>query len=684
MAHPQSIVSPTAATTTPVASQASADTQTHSRRNGFIGHPGLIFIGAITLMLLHGSLRLGFTSAIEVDQAEQLVLAQRLQVFYGTRQPPLYTWLAWLLEQPFGPARELASGLKYLLFVAAGTTYWLAARSLGATRREAGLCIVSLVLLYQIVWKMHQGVTHSALLCLASAATLLTIARLRDQHRRRDYLLAACAIVIGMLSKHSYWAFLVALLAAAVADPGLRRRLTAPCSGWLWVPIAGLGVTYLTGLLLLPDPLAVQFRATLGASDATRGFFESRLQGLGSLIQATAGFLSFLLLPMLAAPWLRGAPGTTVDSPLRSAGRQLLFRLNVGLLVLLLGLVLVGGATHFVERWLHAFLLWLPMAWVFTQAQRGRLEAGRALPRLMLALAGLLIAAALTWQAVQDIHGPPACHRCRPLIDHGPLADALAEARLADADLLAGDEHIAANLRLRLPGIAVRVPNYPQLQLPRRADRPCVLVWDLGRGVAPPGALLSLAREWCGEGLTAAVQAVTVPLQRQRARHAGWTRTLAAPFADAAYGFAFARYESLAVPPVAAPRSSPPGGPSASSASTSSDRPDMLEARRERPYQAGADSRMSATMMRTMPIPSERVGTSPNCNQPASRAMTGFAREASEASLAESRSRTKVHSSQPSALPPMAVKAKAQRNSGVQSVAGPGSMTARSTSRGVP
>jgi len=671
---------PHSAATAPLRAPNLSASVTHGRADdrGLIAQPRRLLAGALLLLLLHACLRLAFTHAIEVDHAEQLVLAQRLQIFYGARQPPLYTWIMWLLEQPFGPSRALAIGLKYLLFLAAGCAGWMAARNLGATRREAGLYIASLFLLYQIFWKMHHGVSHTALLCFASAATLYALARLRQHDRPRDHLLLAAAIVLGVLSKHVYWAFLGALLAAALADPLWRQRLCAPRSVWLWLPVLAVAAPYLVGLIRLPGTLAAELAATVTpAADARHPLwaYGVGLQGLGL---AVLGYLSFLLLPMLVAPWLRADPPPAADDPQRIAGVRLLLRLNLWLLTLLLAMVLVGGATRFVERWMHAFLLWLPMAWVLAQGRLGRLAPGRPLPAIVLGLAGLLLAVSFGWQATQFLYGPPACGKCRVLIDYTPLAQALAQDGLADADVLATDEHIAANLRLALPGLAVRVAAYPQIELPRRAGRPCALVWNLQAGESPPASLLELARAWCGEGGASAAQAITLPLARLRLRHPGWRRTLPAPHQDAAYGFAFARFAPApAIPP-----------PALRSGNVSVEPPSEQSAevavRRDRRHQAGAESSTRASRMSTMPRASARVGTSPNWSQPASSAMTGFASEASEASLAERRSMMKVHSNQPSALPPMAVKAKAQRNSGVQSGAGPWSMNATSTSSGVP
>lgn len=59
---------------------------------GRLAWPVALFV----YLALVAAMQAGVSPTVELDQAEQLILAQRLDWGY-TNQPPLYTWLVWAL-----------------------------------------------------------------------------------------------------------------------------------------------------------------------------------------------------------------------------------------------------------------------------------------------------------------------------------------------------------------------------------------------------------------------------------------------------------------------------------------------------------------------------------------------------------------------------------------------------------
>lgn len=503
--------------------------------------PLALLAGFVLLYALHASVRLLATSALEVDHAEQALLIQQLKWSYGLRQPPLYSWLLWVLEYVNGVARSNFVMLKYACFLLAGVCWWQTARAMGADRRTAALATLSLLWLYQIVWKLHHGVSHTALLTLACTATLWLVWRLMQQHRRRDYIALGVMLGIGVMSKHGYWAFLLALLIAASGEALLRRRLLAPRMRWSVAALLLVAGPYLLGLLTEGTALASEYQATLHTTTESR----SLIGGIASLALAMLGFLSpfwlLALVPLFLA-WRRD--GQRQQAAPSGPGERLLGRMLLVLCLFLCGMVLLTGARSFLERWMHPFLLWLPLWWTLRSSRLGLLAPGRLTPRLLTGGALLLAVTALLWQLAQDIYGPPWCGKCRPLIDYRALVADLEANGLGHANVLAADEHIGANLLLGLPRTRVQVPQYPQAPTAARPGSPCVVVWSLGSGDAPPAALIEAARQWCpvspGHDTAERVHTVVTTLAAWRQRYPGWTRHLAAPHADVAFGWAWA------------------------------------------------------------------------------------------------------------------------------------------------
>lgn len=531
--------------TTSSAAVAEAADPTASRSN----HPprtvtpfwdGRILLGLlIALYALHAWVRLAFTSAVEVDHAEQLVLSQQLQALYGLRQPPLYTWLLHSLEQVVGPMRANAVLLKYACFIGAWICYWRAARELGANPRLAGLSVLTLAWLYQVVWKLHHGITHTALLTLAACATLWLGLRLRTHQATRDYLALGLAIAIGILSKHGYWALLVCILVASWGDPGLRRAWMTPRIGLVALPVLLFAGPYLYALAHASHVLGAEYASTLKVgTDSTR-----LLAGLQNLCLALLGFLSPLWLLMLAAYLLVQRIGISL-APAAAWGERFLWRLN-GLLLLTLVIMLLGGARSFVERWLHPFLLWLPLAFIFWSARRRLLEPGSPLSRTLIGGATVLLVTSLAYQTAQDVMGPPWCGKCRPLLNYHALANALQAQGLQDANVIAADEHIAANLRVALPGIRSVVPRYAYALANHRPDQACVLIWPGENGADPIQEMLALAGKWCNTRL-APVPPIYIgeDLESWRQRYPNWERHLPPPMEAQAYGWMVGRIPS--------------------------------------------------------------------------------------------------------------------------------------------
>jgi hypothetical protein len=118
----------------------------------------LIVIGVgIAYGLAYSILRLSLSDNLPQDDTTSNVLTQTLALGYVPRQPPLYEWLLWSVQQLTGPTLPSFLPIKYGLL--AGTVAFL---YLAATRifRERGFAILAGLLpflLFQFALRLHRA-----------------------------------------------------------------------------------------------------------------------------------------------------------------------------------------------------------------------------------------------------------------------------------------------------------------------------------------------------------------------------------------------------------------------------------------------------------------------------------------------------------------------------------------------
>ena len=76
------------------------------------------------------------------------------------KQPPLYEWMLWSVQRVTGPTLPSFLLFKYGLLTATfGFLYLVAKRIFTDQRWAATLAALSPLMLYQIGWNLHEGVT---------------------------------------------------------------------------------------------------------------------------------------------------------------------------------------------------------------------------------------------------------------------------------------------------------------------------------------------------------------------------------------------------------------------------------------------------------------------------------------------------------------------------------------------
>ncbi len=173
--------------------------------------PTQLAILILCYLITHTFIRLFFSQTIQLDDAEQIRHAQHLALGYPIPQPPLYSWILWVLFKIFGTSLATITLLKYCLI---GLTFWftwLTARELFKHNETIILATTSFLLMPSFAWHMHQGFTHTILLGLALSMSIYFVTRIIRSPTPQHYLLLGISLGIGLMAKYSFVIFLVAM-----------------------------------------------------------------------------------------------------------------------------------------------------------------------------------------------------------------------------------------------------------------------------------------------------------------------------------------------------------------------------------------------------------------------------------------------------------------------------------------
>lgn len=465
--------------------------------------------------LLNLAVRLTLPTGLRIDESQQVFLSQWLSVGYDA-QPPFYNWLqqAVFLLVP-DPVLGLAV-LKNLMLWAIFVTYHRLARVVTGDGALAAIATFALLLTPQMFWQAQRDLTHTTGTLLLTNLLLLAIANLLTAATPGRYLFLGAAMGIGMLTKYNFALALPALAAAALASPEGRARLLD--RRILLSAAVAVAIFAPHGFWLL-DHLDLATRSSLDkmaeAADG-RSLAGQIAIGLFSLIGTGAAIMvpSAVLIALVF--------GRDVPRLLRASGFWSRF-LGMFLLAIAVELVLIVFLTTFTsvrDRWLLPFIYVLPL-YLASKASAAALDAKQALRRLLpvLAVALPLIPVAHSVAGLKA----GSTHYRQP---YRSFATQLTDvAAIRPSLVVAGDWHLAGNLRAVLPTVPVYSTSSPNLTPAFRwtAANPVVLVWR-GDGSDMPAEYRAFLTRVLG-GATDERPAVTLSLP-----YVGQKEQMASPF----------------------------------------------------------------------------------------------------------------------------------------------------------
>ncbi len=424
--------------------------------------------------LSHLLLRALSTPVLGTDDMFENVLVQTLEPGYMLRQPPLYEWLLWSAQQVFGPTIWAALFIKYGLISLAALFLFLIARKALFDPRLAALCAFSYSLYYQFGWNLHEGVTHTVVLTTACAASAFFFLKALETEKLAFYLLFGAVAGAGLLGKHSYPLFALALVLAALSDAHWRGRFR--WAGLCLVPVAAAFVYSPYALWILSEGLKLlaSVSDTMGVTAQTPHIARAG-EGLGKLTFGLVGF-SVPLVPLLILLfWPRFLRRIQPDGASLNAVARLCGRTVLVMIVLTALLIVVTGATYVKERHMHPLLLLLPI-YLFADLERFEFKSRwRWLAVVMLAVVAVAFLARVPGLIAPDKFWCGG--KCRHMKPYADLQAPLSELGAAEATLIADDGYTGGNMRVLFPDARIVTKAIPARVPPRGK---CFYIWEEG------------------------------------------------------------------------------------------------------------------------------------------------------------------------------------------------------------
>lgn len=393
----------------------------------------------LALALAHVAVRVAVSPALKWDEAEQMLWSQELALGYGA-QPPLYTWLQWLVNQVLGPSVLALSVLKHTLLALTYTLMWLAGREL-LQERGAWWASASMVLFPALGWDSVRDQTHSILVTAMACGAWWLLLRIVQRPRPLNFALLGLVCGVGLLAKYSFALVIGAMLVAALSVPQARRALLS--RGWWWALAIGALVVS-PHALWLASHLQEATTGTLAKMEIQPG--QALGKGLLGLLDKLASTLALWVLVALAvfqSAWWR-RPVT----PAAPWAQQIFVRYVLLALLALLAMVLATGVTNFKLRWVLPLLCMLPLAAFAARPQLQCHPRARRYSATLVVVALLILLAAGLRPWFSSLRGGPD-ELNHPAVE---LGLALRQAGYdGSSPIIAADHMLAGTLLTRFP-----------------------------------------------------------------------------------------------------------------------------------------------------------------------------------------------------------------------------------------
>ena len=298
-------------------------------------------------------------TGVGIDDAEQLTYMPYLWWGYGGSQPPLYTWLSWLVSQVFGTSVLTLKIVKYALLALAAWSIMTAMRRFGYARTTAVAAMFGLFTMPQIIWESQRALTHSVAVVGFCALMMLAFINLLERRSTLSYVLFGLAVAAAILAKYNDLILVLAIVGAALSLPGYRgvildRKMLlavavallalAPTLAWTWANQ--------DALLARTDSFEIE---------PGKGSLLATAMALSEFVEAIFNLTVLPVIVCIVAFFLAGLVVRDLRAPVPQREELFWRMLAVGLAIVGVA-VLMAGAGEVKARWLLPVMIPLPLA----------------------------------------------------------------------------------------------------------------------------------------------------------------------------------------------------------------------------------------------------------------------------------------------------------------------------------
>ena len=160
-----------------------------------------------------------------IDSSVGRYLIGSWKFIYATENPPLFNWLINVSGLVFGKTILAVEVVRFSLLAALYLFVYRAMRGIVDDARFAALAGLALFASYLTGWEPVFKQSNSILLMAAIGGTLYALVRLDRRPDTASYVWFTLATAVGIYAKYNFAIFWVALVAAALTDPTVRRRI---------------------------------------------------------------------------------------------------------------------------------------------------------------------------------------------------------------------------------------------------------------------------------------------------------------------------------------------------------------------------------------------------------------------------------------------------------------------------
>ncbi len=416
-------------------------------------------------------------SALGYDDALEAYNVQSFEWSYTPRNPSLYDWILYGLDQLTGSTAFSAPLLNYASMLACALLLYELARRVIDDRRLQALSVYSLSLLWTIGFDFHPILTHSKLMIAIIAATLIVIHSLGEERTLSNYLVLGALIPLGLMAKYAYGLFLAAAFLAALAVPKYRaavldRRILLS---------ALIAVLPVAGVLALD---ATKSQAIVGTTigvlktgqDAS--LFDKSIQLGRAVTIFCMPFGVFFCWLYFRTDRSAPKPGIRDESFPRLTGLILL----IGSAAMLFWSFGIGSAQVRPRYFLCVFLVFPLFAFMVLDRYAVPARAARDYAILAALTATAIFALNLTSRLAPS---ETVCRNCLLSVPYRQLGNELVARYGATPILVGHDIFEGGQLRAALPTARVTTLVPKPYRPPARTAEHCVLVWQPGDDIAP-------------------------------------------------------------------------------------------------------------------------------------------------------------------------------------------------------